>query len=66
MMHTEIYCDNIDNMDKVKAIRAIHQAFLQLKAIGEKVEVGGLVYDNSQTISDLADALRDVKHAGFV
>lgn len=65
MMHTEIYCDNLDNLDKAKAVRAVHQALLQLQAIGNRAQNNGITYDNSPAIKALIDVMIDVGHAGF-
>lgn len=65
MMHTEIYCENLDKVNRVKAIRAIQQAYLQLRAIGERVEVDGIVFDNSPVIATLGEVLADAGHIGF-
>lgn len=65
MMHTEIYCRNLEALDNVKAIRAIHEAFLQLSALGERVDGEDCTYDNAPAIKALADVLADVGHIGF-
>lgn len=65
MMHSEIYCTNLDNIDKVKAIRAVQEAFLQLSAIGERVEVDGMEYDNAPALEALREVLIDAGHIGF-
>lgn len=38
MMHTELYCPSLDQLDPVEAIRAIHAAWLQLQAAERGVE----------------------------
>lgn len=65
MMHTEIYCEKLDNMDNVKAIRAIHQAWLQLQALGETVDGEDCTYNNAPVIAALAEVLADAGHVGF-
>lgn len=60
-MHTERYCQTLDNLDRTKAVRAIHQALLQLAAH----ERGADSLDNRQAIADLRDCLKDAGHMGF-
>lgn len=64
-LHSEKYCRKIDNIDKVKAIRAVQEAFLQLSAIGERVEVDGMEYDNAPALEALREVLIDAGHIGF-
>lgn len=61
MFHTEIYCTSLDNLDRAKAIRAIHQAYLQLSAIGSRVED----FDNDPAMAALSDCLKAAGHPGF-
>lgn len=63
-MHTELYCTNLDDLDNVKAIRAIHQAYLQLKATKELVEEDG--FDNETAMNALEKCLSEVGHKTFV
>lgn len=65
MMHSEIYCTNLDNLDKVKAIRAVQEAYLQLSAMGNYAEVDGVMYDNTPALGALLDVLKDAGHIGF-
>lgn len=65
MMHTEIFCRKLDALDHAKAIRAIHQAWLQLSAIGARVEVDGTTYDNNPALASLEACLSDAGHIGF-
>lgn len=64
-MHTELYCPNLGALDSTKAIRAIHQALLQLSAIGARVEVGGTTYDNAPSIAALEACMVQAGHIGF-
>jgi len=61
MMHTDIYCTTLESLDRVKAIRAIHQAYLQLRAIGPRIED----FDNDPAMAVLSDCLKDAGHPGF-
>ncbi len=63
-MHTEKYCDTIDSLHRAQAIRAIHQAWLQLRALTNSVDCD--CYDNRPTMAALADCLRAAGHPGFV
>lgn len=60
-MHTDIYCTTLDNLGRAKAIRAIHQAYLQLRAIGAYVED----FNNQPAMDALVDCLKDAGHPGF-
>ena len=62
-MHTEMYCETLDALDPVKAIRAIHQAYLQLAALSNSVDLDG--YDNRPALDALAECLADAGHPGF-
>ena len=62
-MHTETYCKTLAALDPVKAIRAIHQAYLQLAALSRSVDCGD--YDNRPALDALADCLADAGHPGF-
>jgi hypothetical protein len=64
-MHTDKYCDNLDNLDRAKAIRAIHEAWLQLSAMGHRPEINGTTYDNVPALHALADCLHEAGHMGF-
>ena len=61
-MHTEIYCPQLDQLNHVQAIRAIHEAWLQLDAIGSRIEVDGRSLDNSRALRSLRDVLASVEH----
>lgn len=65
MMHTELYCPTLSGLDRIKAIRAIHQAWLQLHAIGVRVEVGGTTYDNAPSLKALEACMAEAGHVGF-
>lgn len=62
-MHTETYCATLGSMSRVAAIRAIHQAWLQLTALSANVDCEH--FDNAPAIQSLAAALRDAGHPGF-
>lgn len=59
-MHTELYCPCLAGLDRVAAIRAIHQAWLQLTAITASVDVG--CFDNAPAIAALRRCLEAVGH----
>lgn len=65
MMHTELYCPKLDALDHVKAVRAVHQAWLQLNALGPRVEKDGTTYDNAPALASLAACLGQAGHVGF-
>ncbi len=60
-MHTEIYCDTLDKLDSVKAIRAIQQAWLQLRALNDPASG----FDNAPAMKALEECLIDAGHIGF-
>lgn len=60
-MHTERYCKTLDNLDRVKAIRAIHEAHLQLCA-AKSGRVENL--DHTPALESLWECLSDAGHAG--
>lgn len=62
-MHTERYCDTLDKLDPVAAVRAIHRAWLQLSATDAYAREAG--YDNGPAIRDLAACLKAAGHPGF-
>lgn len=64
-MHTELFCPNLNTLDRIKAIRAIHQALMQLSAIGARVDTDGTVYDNAPAIAALEACMVDAGHIGF-
>lgn len=63
MMHTEMYCDRLADLDRAKAIRAIHQAYLQLNATREAAMAES--FDNKPSIAALASCLKASGHPGF-
>ena len=63
MMHTEMYCTTLDSLDRPKAIRAIHELYLQLHALNENVDVEH--YDQGPALDALAACLMDAGHPGF-
>ena len=63
MMHTEMYCDHLARLDPTDAIRAIHQAWLQLNATSRTA--ADEAFDNEPSIAALASCLRQAGHVGF-
>ena len=64
-MHTDLYCDSLDSLDRATAVRAIHEAWLQLAAIGHRAEIGGTTFDNVPALHALANCLHEAGHIGF-
>ncbi len=63
VMHTEKYCTRLETIDPAAAIRAIHQAHIQLAAISaDKFAPGEL--DNAPALESLWEVLRAVGYAG--
>ena len=62
-MTTEDYCPALPALDRVKAIRAIHQAWLQLSALTDNVDCEH--FDNAPALQALAACLADAGHPGF-
>lgn len=62
-MHSELYCATLDNLDPAKAVRALHEAYLQLTALTANVDCGP--YDTTPALHSLADCLQDAGHIGF-
>lgn len=61
-MHTEKFCPSLGALDRVKAIRAIHEALIQLNAARSgRTET----LDHGPAIESLTDCLRDSGHIGF-
>lgn len=56
-MHTENYCDSLERLDPVAAIRAVHQAWLQMRAL---TSCGH--YDNAPAIEALRACLEQAGH----
>ncbi len=63
MMHTELYCATLDRLDPVQAVRAIHQAYLQLRAVDTACDVEP--YDNAPALDALKACLAQAGHPGF-
>lgn len=64
-MDTEKYCNNLESLDKKEAIKAIHEAYLQLNALGKLVNIDGLTYDNKSVLINLQKCLAKAGHIGF-
>lgn len=62
-MDTERYCETLEKVDRRDAIRAIHQAWLQLSALNNNVDCEH--FDNEPALSALAEVLRVAGHPGF-
>lgn len=62
-MHTEAACLSLDALDRVQAIRAIHQAYLQLAATMHAANSEG--FDNTPAASALVACLKAAGHIGF-
>lgn len=62
-MDTERYCETLGALDPAQAIRAIHQAWLQLSALSEIASAES--YDNTPALAALAQCLSDAGHMGF-
>lgn len=58
--HTERYCEHLESLDRVQAIRAIHQACLQLSALTSYADCGH--YDNAPAMNALLACLRAAGH----
>ena len=63
-MHTELYSTTLDELDSVQALRAIHQAWLQLTAVSPASLAEG--FDNWPALASLAACLRAAGHSGFI
>lgn len=63
-MHTERYCPRLESLDPVKAIRAIHEAHLQLSAVNSGRYEPGLL-DNAPALESLCGILASVGHPGY-
>jgi len=66
-MDTENYCKTLDNLNKIKAINAIHQAYLQLEAMGKGINDRDsyTYYDNRPVLKSLKECLKNAGHIGF-
>lgn len=62
-MQTETYCCTLSALDPVKAIRAIHQALIQLSALDSSVDCQH--FDNGPALADLRDCMKQAGHMGF-
>ena len=59
-MHTETYCATLQDLDPVAAIRAIHEAYLQLKAMTANCDVAP--YDAGPALEALKECLAQAGH----
>jgi hypothetical protein len=62
-MHTEIYCTTLLELDRIAAIRAIHQAWLQLSHTQSLAKLDG--FNNQPAIDALAACLTAAGHPAF-
>ena len=62
-MHTEDYTRTLPEVDPVKMIRAIHEAYLQLSAVTLHIDCAP--FDNTAALESLSDCLKDAGHPGF-
>ena len=62
-MNTEDYCQTPEMMCPVMAVRAVHEAYLQLAAIQK--EGCAPQFDNRPAMRSCAEVLRDAGHPGF-
>lgn len=62
-MHTELYCTTLDQLDRVKAVRAIHEALLQLAATSRAAGDEG--FDNAPAIAALGECLAQAGRVGY-
>ena len=63
-MHTELYCPTLGALDVNKAIRAIHKAYLQLRATDDSAHADN--FDNRPAMEALAECLGQAGHPAFV
>jgi len=61
-MHSEIYCRDLPALDRIAAIRAIHEAWLQ---IGAGRRIGFDCLDLEGTTAHLAACLAQAGHVAF-
>ena len=62
-MHTERYCTRLPALDPVQAIRAIHEAYLQLAATAGAASTEG--FDNVPACQSLVACLKAAGHMGY-
>lgn len=61
-MHTERYCDSLESLDRVAAIRAIHEAFMQLSSAQDGLDC----LDHGPALESLAACMRAAGHIAFL
>ncbi len=61
-MHTELYCQSLGSLDRTKAIRAIHEALIQLQAATAD---DGRARDHTGAIASLRACMVQAGHIGF-
>jgi hypothetical protein len=62
--YTEEVCRSLEALSPIDAIRAIHQAYLQLKALNENLDCSP--YDNGGALGALRECLKEAGHIGFI
>jgi hypothetical protein len=63
--HTSRYCKTLPRVTKAELIGALHQSLLQLRAIGQRVEIDGATYDNTPAITVNTRLMAKAGHIGF-
>lgn len=61
-MTTERHCRTLESLDRTKAVRAIHEALLQIQAL-DSIDADALDFENVK--ASLRECLRDAGHTGF-
>ncbi len=65
-MDTDTYCKSLNKLNKKEAIKVIHEAYLQLKAIEEADNMGDRIcFDNKPVLKRLEMCLEKSGHIGF-
>jgi hypothetical protein len=59
------HCKTVRRVTKRELINALHQVTLQLSAIGQRVEVDGMAYDNNPAIREGERVITKAGHIGF-
>ena len=62
-MHTELYCPKLGELNVNQAIRAILQAYLQLRATSDAAAAES--FDNRPAMESLAACLSQAGHPAF-
>ena len=62
-MTSELACKTLNNLSRVDAIRAIQQAYLQLKALDDNVDCEH--FDQQPALKALRNCLIQAEHMGY-